>query len=100
MSTNPLQPENSIAPEQPAIDLPTDALKLGVDGEGSRHHYSRIAHAVVAVTPAGHVERHEQLGERRLGDWIAYVDDKRGWESVNYRGTFAEVVAEALEVEA
>lgn len=93
MSTNTTQ-HNDV------IDLPTDALKLGVDGEQSTHHYSRIAHEVVAVTPAGHVERHEHLGDRRLVEWIAYVDGKRGWETLNYAESFAEIVAEALEVEA
>lgn len=77
-------------------DPPSDATKLGVDGEGSTHYYSRIADAVAVQAPSGTVERRESLEDRQLATWIAYVDDKRGWSELNYAESFGDILLEAL----
>ena len=51
---------------------------------------------VVVVSEAGDIERTVDLSDRRLSAWLAYVDEKRGWQNLNYRESFAEIVAEAL----
>ena len=79
-----------------SIDFPSDATKLGVDGEDSTHYYSRIADAVAVQTPNGTVERRESLEDRKLATWIVYVDDKRGWRDLNYAESFADILLEAL----
>jgi hypothetical protein len=79
-----------------AADLPADALELGVDVEGSTHHYSRIADTVVVETPTGAIERRINLEGRTLSSWIAYVDTRREWRSLNYAESFGDVLREAL----
>lgn len=78
-------------------DLPTDALPMGVDGADSVHYYTRRDHVVVVETPRGTVERRIELDGRSLTEWIAYVDDERGWATLNYADTFADVLTEALQ---
>lgn len=77
--------------------LPSDALPLGVDGENAAHHFSRIAGRVVVEHPTRGVERVVDLDGRTLASWIGYVDTQRGWVTLNYADTFADVLSEALE---
>ncbi|MFT4921733.1 MAG: hypothetical protein ACI8XM_000939 [Haloarculaceae archaeon] len=76
-------------------DFPSDALQLGVDGDGATHHYSRIA-AEVTVTTNGDVERRVDIEGRTLASWIAYVDGQRGWATLNYADSFGDVLREAI----
>ena len=70
---------------------------LGTDAEGCVHHHSPYDARVVVVDERGRIERTVDLSDRQLSTWLAYVDEKRGWEDLNYRESFAEIVAEALE---
>jgi len=72
------------------IDLPSDALRLGVDSEGATHHYSRIAGTVAIVETDGNVHRTD-LEERPLETWIDYVADERGWKTLRYADSFVEL---------
>jgi len=72
------------------IDLPSDALRLGVDSEGATHHYSRIAGTVAVVEVDGGVHRTD-LEDRPLEMWIDYVADERGWETLRYVESFVEL---------
>jgi hypothetical protein len=78
------------------LQLPTDAMKLGIDDTGAEHYYSRIAHTVVVIDDAT-VEQREELDDRRLETWIDYVDAERGWGELRYAESFADIVADALE---
>ena len=73
-----------------SIDLPSDALRLGVDSEGATHHYSRIAGTVAVIETDGGVHRTE-LEERPLETWIDFVADERGWETLQYADSFIEL---------
>ena len=75
-----------------SIDLPSDALRLGVDSEGATHHYSRIAGTVAVVEMDGDVHRID-LEERPLETWIDYVADERGWETLHYVESFVDLFA-------
>jgi hypothetical protein len=79
-----------------SIDLPSDALRLGVDSEGATHHYSRIAGTVAVVETDGGVHRTD-LEEQLLETWIDYVADERGWETLRYVDSFVELF-DRLEV--
>lgn len=80
------------------LQLPSDALYLGVDANGAEHYHSRIADTVVVLDPAGTVERREELDGRPLSDWIDYVENNRGWKKLNYADSLAEIITDALEV--
>ena len=73
-----------------SIDLPSDALRLGVDSEGATHHYSRIAGTVTVVEVDGGVHRTD-LEDRPLEMWIDFVADERGWETLRYVESFVEL---------
>lgn len=102
------QPADAAAqPDEPPVEttdrsiveaMPDDTLPLGVDGEDAVHHFSRRADLVVVEAPSGRIERREHLTSqtRTLASWIAYVDDKRGWRTLNYADTFEDVLREAL----
>ena len=77
-----------------SLDRP---VTLGTDAAGAVHHYSAYDDRVVVVATDGRIERTVDLSDRRLSAWLAYVDEKRGWQNLNYRESFAEIVAEALE---
>lgn len=84
--------------EDTALDrLANDALPLGIDTNDSVHHYSRIDHAVVVETPSGRIERHVELDDRHLTEWITYTQRERGWATLNYADSFANILADALE---
>ena len=76
--------------------LPDDTLPLGVDGEDAAHHYSRIAQTVVVEAPSGRVERRVDLEDRSLAAWIGFVDETREWRTLNYAGSFADILSEAI----
>lgn len=75
-----------------SIDLPSDALRLGVDSEGATHYYSRIAGTVAVIETDGGVHRTE-LEERPLETWIDFVADERGWETLHYVESFVDLFA-------
>jgi len=70
---------------------------LGTDDEGCVHHHSPYDRRVVVVDDRGDITHVEALGAREIDEWIDYVAAERGWETLNYRESFAEIVAEALE---
>jgi hypothetical protein len=81
----------------------TDALEaldrpqtLGIDAQGCVHHYSPYDARVVVVDDEGTIQRTEDLADRRLATWVAYVDDKRGWADLRYAETFGDILREAL----
>jgi len=74
----------------------SDTIHLGTDTTGSDHYHSRIHNQVAVITHHG-VERSVDLTDRTLASWIAYVDTKRGWATINYRESFGEILRDALE---
>ena len=69
---------------------------LGTDATGAVHHHSAYDDRVVVVAADGSIERTVDLADRRISAWIAYVHDRRGWDSLRYRESFAEILHEAL----
>jgi len=53
-------------------------LALGVDADGCWHTY-RTTDETVLVTSADGIEHVERLGGRAVREWVAFVDDRRGW---------------------
>lgn len=53
-------------------------IALGVDSTGCWHTY-RTADETILVTDGVGITRREPLNGRPVDDWIAYVDDRRGW---------------------
>lgn len=95
--TTPELQNSGTTDEGTAADrLPNDVLPLGVDGEDSAHLYTRREHTVVVETPSGRIEQRIELEDRPLEDWVAFVDEKRGWATLNYASCFADVLEDAL----
>ena len=78
-------------------ELPTDTLRLGVDGVGATHYFSRIADTVVVVDIDGTVEQKQELGNRPLPEWIDYVEAERGWVDLRYADSLGDLIVDALE---
>ena len=90
-------PHKYEGPTRDALDSLDRPNCLGTDADGCVHHHSPYDGRVVVVTPDGDIGHVEALGERDVEAWIAYVAAERGWASLNYRESFAEIVAEAFE---
>ena len=97
MSTIDCHPQKYEGPTRDALEQLDRPNCLGTDAEGATHHHSPYDARVVVVDERGRIERTVDLSDRRLSAWLAYVDEQRGWENLNYRESFAEIVAEALE---
>lgn len=83
-----------------AIDqLPADAAKLGVDGDGDVHYFSRQATAVYVFDGAGELiySRDDIEAGDPLDGWMTHISDVRGWDSINLYGSFIEAFASQLE---
>ncbi|MFD1512474.1 hypothetical protein [Halomarina rubra] len=54
---------------------------LGIDIEGSTHHFDAHTKTVTVVAMDGSVERVEELAAqgRTVAEWDAYVAHERGW---------------------
>lgn len=76
--------------------LPSDATVLGVDGEKALHFYSNRADKVVVQCYSGAIERREELDGRHLEEWVAYVAEARGWETLNYVSDMSDWLARAI----
>ena len=70
---------------------------LGTDATGAVHHHSAYDDRVVVVDAAGAIERTFDLSDRKLSAYVAFVDDKRGWESLHYAESFGEILREAID---
>ena len=97
MSTIDCHPYKHDGATRDALEQLDRPNTLGTDADGCVHHHSPYDGRVVVVDERGRIERTVDLSDRRLSAWLAYVDEKRGWENLNYRESFAEIVAEALE---
>jgi hypothetical protein len=79
-------------------DLPRGLI--GVDAEGARHEIDPTTRTVF-VHREGDVEHTEALGERDVSEWVAFVDERRGWDDLRYADDplagLAESVAEVVE---
>lgn len=96
---------DSAPAEQESIDrtdLASDAGRIGVDGDGATHYYSRIHSTVWVVADDGedleHLERDVHAGSD-LTAWVDYVSVERGWSSTNLHGSFPEAFVAQLEGE-
>ena len=56
---------------------------VGIDGEGSTHHFHAVRRRIYVVTD-DEIEVTQHIGERHLKEWIDYVDEKRGWQDLRY----------------
>ena len=97
MSTIECSPDKHQGATRDALQRLDRPNTLGTDAEGCVHHHSPYDARVVVVDERGRIERTVDLSDRQLSTWLAYVDEKRGWQNLNYRESFAEIVAEALE---
>jgi len=76
-----------------AHDLGDDieSATLGTDADGYDHHYWLGADCVVVYDSEG-VDHVEHLDGRVLDDWVSYVAQERGWDTI---GQLADLLVEA-----
>jgi len=94
IETRPLKRSHDSRDALEALDRPH---VVGTDAAGCVHHHSPYDARVVVVDPDGSIARVEELGDRKLATWIAFVDDTRGWADLQYRETYAEILHEAID---
>ena len=97
MSTIDCHPQKYEGPTRDALQQLDRPNCLGTDAQGATHHHSPYDARVVVVDERGDIERTVDLSDRQLSTWLAYVDEKRGWENLNYRESFGQIVVEALQ---
>jgi len=71
-----------------------DHMVLGIDGVGHVHHYDARAERVHVVSDAGR-ELTERVGD--VDDWMAFVAERRGWQTREYGVGLDTILARALE---
>ena len=73
-------PDTAIDLAERLSDRLTRSFTIGWDSKEYRHHYYRPADCVV-VFDGRDLDRVEWLDGRALGDWVAFVEAKRGWSA-------------------
>lgn len=84
--------------EERSIDPRPRHIVLGVDSEGRIHHYRTHSESVIVVAN-GEVVHREEIQERPVDDWVAFVEDRVGWTVKDY-GCIFERIAKAVRGEA
>lgn len=98
MSESTTRREKRAGTTDDSTDLPRGLI--GIDAEGARHEIDPMTRTVF-VHREGHVEHTEELGERDVTEWVAFVDERRGWDDLRYvddpLAGLVESVTEAVE---
>lgn len=68
-------------------------IVLGTDAAGRHHHYISHTECIYVVDGSDVVHR-EDITDRHVDEWMAFVDQRVGWEYKKY-GAFWAHVAEA-----
>jgi hypothetical protein len=68
-----------------------NSCTLGTDGDGYTHVWHRGANQIV-VHRGRELDYRQHLGDRPLGDWMAHVEEARGWMTT---GPFAAAARKA-----
>jgi hypothetical protein len=71
-------------------------ITLGEDERGALHIYRPHDELVHVVTADGKREHVEDVAGRPVEDWMAFVEDRRGWEDKRYGVGLAEMAARVL----
>ena len=96
MSTKNLTRDKYPGATQDALTALDRPYTLGIDAEGAVHHHSPYDDRVVVVTESGAIERTIEIGDRRLAASVAFLDDERGWSTLNHAESFGDILREAL----
>jgi hypothetical protein len=70
---------------------------LGTDADGAVHHHSAYDDRVVVAAADGAIERTFDLSDKKLATYVGFVQENRGWESLNYAESFVEIFHEAID---
>jgi|GEM_PF-4143612 len=73
---------------------------LGTDEHGSTHLYNTHDDQVIVITAANTLEQRVALDGRSVDEWMAYVDDARGWLDRRYHATLVDALASRITLEA
>lgn len=68
---------------EPIDQHTTRCTILGIDEQGYHHVWDEARDRVVVIDADG-IDHQEDLGGRPVADWIAFVDDRRGWVKVQH----------------
>jgi len=68
---------------------------IGIDSYGSRHIVNFEGAIVYVVTASGQLEHGEKLSEKNatVEQWMAFIDDRRGWDRRNYGRGFGAMLS-------
>lgn len=70
-------------------------VHLGTDAEGRHHTYRTSDESVLVVRDGQRIHR-EVLGPRSVDDWMAFVDERIGWDRRDYGVALSELVERAI----
>ena len=60
---------------------------LGIDTQGLEHRFDMVARTLY-ILDEGDVIHAKEIGDRSLGDWVAFVEAEcGGWETLHYSPT-------------
>lgn len=77
-STAAVKAEESSGNDEQRADTASDAFTLGVDQQGREYVFSRIRDCVTRLDNGEHET--QALNGRPLSKWMAFVDQKWGWQ--------------------
>lgn len=95
MSTQRPQRHDSTASNRGTDPRPNYSY-TGTDTDGADHIYRTIDETVHVITPNGDREHVEQLNGRSIHEWMAFVDDKRGWSDQYLAESFGKTLNHAV----
>jgi hypothetical protein len=97
MSTTTPGHKNGPHDSRDALESLDRPQTLGTDAEGAVHHHSAYDDRVVVVADDGSIERTFDLSDRKLATYVGFVQENRGWSSLNYAESFEAVLKEAID---
>lgn len=77
------------------LELPTDAVVLGTDGDRATHYYSRSTNTVTVIDTADLVHYHD-LGTHSLVAWVTIIAQECGWRDLRNAEWFLEILADTV----
>lgn len=79
------------------LDIPTDAVVLGTDRQGTIHLFSRSTDTILLVETTDLIERVD-LSAHSLVAWITITAQECGWRELRNAEMFVEILAENVEM--
>ena len=83
MSTTNPQRDNTTGRPAPSVEDIRHLSQVGTDAKGCEHYYCQVRRTLY-VLDGDAVAHAEAIRDRPLDDWVDFVEERVGWETLYY----------------